>query len=123
MSIESSKQIFWLKPAMAKFIKLKVNRMVGTVDEDTTYSRTNMQMSKFELLDDNSTRYTFTADAAVTASEWVDAYEHCENILKDDFSKMCVNYNSKLPFEVTISFGEAINMNVWNRYRIWTAND
>lgn len=69
MSVESSKQIFWLKPMIAKFIKLKVNKMIDVVDEDAAYTRTNMQMSKFELLDDIGVRYTFTANAVVTVSE------------------------------------------------------
>ena len=124
--VEAKKQIFWNNGSLkARFLKLQVIAMVDAIDEDDQYARTNMQMSKLEFVDVDGNIFSWPANFTISISSFVIQYEPIANILKQDFSKGCINYQSKLPFEITIDIGEgqSIDFKKWCFYRWWTADD
>ena len=124
MSQEGSKLIFWVNDFKARFIKLQVVAKNPTVDEDAQYNRSNIQISKFEFIDDNGTRFVWPSNTTITKSSWLLVYDPIENMLDDTFSKMCVDCKRQLPFEITLDLGEVVfDFKQWCFYRWWTAGD
>jgi len=90
---QAKRQLFWVDDFKARYLKLQVIAVVDVVDEDAQYGRTSIQISKLEFADSGGSIFSWPSSTVIAASSWTTAYDPVANILKPDFSKMCVNYH------------------------------